>query len=209
MTGAAQNGAWLSVIIAIALAMLLLACILYLNRRYPGLTFVDYSRQALGKWLSYLILIPMTILVLVDLSYIVIEILARSPSSADRTAMKVIDSTTVSKAGIKLHLRLAFVGEDGVLPERATITEAKKNDRTQMDSLIDEEGVTYVFDRGYVDYGAFDSYCERGIHFVTRLKNNEVIEPLQSFEIPQGSQVTLDEKVRIGSLHKRTKHESG
>ncbi|WP_441879562.1 hypothetical protein [Paenibacillus sp. 2TAB26] len=30
-----------------------------------------------------------------------------------------------------------------------------------MDSLIQEEGITYVFDRVYVDYGAFDSYSER------------------------------------------------
>jgi hypothetical protein len=134
--------------------------------------------------------------------------------------MKVIDSTTVSlclqqfrwatfrktKAGIKLHLRLAFVDTDDVVPERATITEAKKNDRTQMDSLIHEEGVTYVFDRGYVDYGAFDSYSKRGIHFVTRLKNNAVIEPLESFEIPSGSKVNMDEKVLIASPQKRTKH---
>jgi IS4 transposase len=75
-----------------------------------------------------------------------------------------------------------------------------------MDSLIHEEGITYVFDRGYVDYGAFDSYSNRGIHFVTRLKNNAVIEPLESFVIPAGSKITIDEKVRIGSVQKRTKH---
>ncbi|OXM13894.1 IS4 family transposase [Paenibacillus herberti] len=149
------------------------------------------------------------------------KIVSKYTALGDRHAIKIIDSTTVSlclqtykwaqfrktKAGIKLHLRLAFVGEDDVLPEFATITPAKKNDRTQMDSLIDEEGVTYVFDRGYVDYKAFDSYSERGIHFVTRLKNNAVIEPIESFEIPTGSLVTMDERVRIGSSQKRAKHE--
>lgn len=69
-----------------------------------------------------------------------------------------------------------------------------------MDSLFDEEGVTDIYDRGYVDYKAFDVYCERGIHFVTRLKNNAVVEPLQSLEIPAGSLVTMDESVRIGSI---------
>ncbi len=146
------------------------------------------------------------------------KVLSHRTSPDNRIAMKVIDSTTVSlclqqfkwasfrktKAGIKLHLRLAFVDVDDVVPERATITEAKKNDRTQMDSLINEEGITYVFDRGYVDYGAFDSYSKNGIYFVTRLKNNAVIEPLESFEIPTGSKVTMDEKVRIGSAQKRT-----
>ena len=75
-------------------------------------------------------------------------------------------------------MRLAFVGEDGVLPEQATITTAKKNDRTQMESLINEPGITYVFDRGYVDDKAFDSYSNQGIYFVTRLKKNAIIETL-------------------------------
>jgi Transposase DDE domain/Domain of unknown function (DUF4372) len=138
-----------------------------------------------------------------------------------RKNMKIIDSSTValclntykwaafrkSKAGIKLHLRLAFVGENEVLPERATITEAKKSDRTQMDALIVEPGSTYIFDRGYVDYDAFDRYCKDGIFFVTLLKNNAVIEPLASNAIPPGSKISADEKVRIGSPQKRVKHE--
>ncbi|WP_254776949.1 hypothetical protein [Paenibacillus sp. yr247] len=41
-----------------------------------------------------------------------------------------------------------------------------------MDALIDEAGATYVFDRGYVDYAAFDRYCDTGIFFVSRLKKN-------------------------------------
>lgn len=50
------------------------------------------------------------------------------------------------------------------------MTSAKKNDRSQMENLIDEVGITYVFDRGYIDYEKFDDYCERGIFFVTRSK---------------------------------------
>ncbi|REE77733.1 uncharacterized protein DUF4372 [Paenibacillus taihuensis] len=75
------------------------------------------------------------------------QMLMRHAPANHRKNMKIIDSSTVSlclntykwaafrksKAGIKLLLRLAFVGENEVLPERATITEAKKNDRAQMD----------------------------------------------------------------------------
>lgn len=43
-----------------------------------------------------------------------------------------------------------------------------------MDGLVDEEGMTYVFDRGYIDYAKFDDYCERGIFFVKRTKKNTV-----------------------------------
>lgn len=46
-----------------------------------------------------------------------------------------------------------------------------------MDSLVVEESdALNVFDRGYVDYKKLDSYCEKGIRFVTRLKGNAVIE---------------------------------
>ncbi len=76
-----------------------------------------------------------------------------------------------------------------------------------MDALIDEPGATYIFDRGYVDYDAFDRYCKDGIFFVTRLKSNAVIEPLTSNAIPPGSKISADEQVRVGSPQKRVKHE--
>ncbi|PZD96584.1 IS4 family transposase [Paenibacillus sambharensis] len=149
------------------------------------------------------------------------QILSRHGCSiANRKALRIIDSTTVAlclqrykwadfrktKAGIKLHLRLAFADAHEVLPEKATITTARKNDRTQMDDLIHEEGITYVFDRGYVDYRIFDRYCSDGIYFATRLKENAMIEPLQSLEIPEDSKVTMDERVLVGSGQKRMKH---
>ncbi len=148
------------------------------------------------------------------------RILSTYSAPAHRNKIKIIDSTTVAlclqkykwaqfrktKAGIKLHMRLAFVGEQDVMPEKATITAAKKNDRTQLDELIDEPGVTYVFDRGYIDYAAFDHYCESGISFVTRLKSNACLEPLDSLEIPQNSDVSEDILVRVGSGQKKMKH---
>ncbi|WP_179090229.1 IS4 family transposase [Paenibacillus sp. FSL H8-0548] len=82
----------------------------------------------------------------------------------------------------------------------------KDNDQTQMDALIDEEGITYVFDHGYVDYTAYDRYCEYNIFFVTCLKKNAVIEPLSTYELPQDSKVSFDEKVRIGTHKSQMKH---
>lgn len=148
------------------------------------------------------------------------RVLSRQGSQAHRNKIKIIDSTTVTlclqkykwaefrktKAGIKVHMRLAFVGEQEVIPEKATITVAKKNDRTQMNELVHEPGVTYVFDRGYIDYAAFDRFCLDGIFFVTRLKNNTHIEPLQELEVPEGSGVSADVLVRIGSQQKKMKH---
>ncbi|UVI32627.1 GerAB/ArcD/ProY family transporter [Paenibacillus spongiae] len=113
LTGAAKNGAWLSVLIANGLAMLLLSCVLYLNRRYPGLTFVDYTRQAIGKWLSVFIFIPLLILVLVDLSYIVIDIggffkstLMRSTPVYMTHSLIFLTSALTARAGIEVMARM-------------------------------------------------------------------------------------------------------
>lgn len=148
------------------------------------------------------------------------RILSVYATPAARHKIRIIDSTTValclqkykwatfrkSKAGIKLHMRLAFVGEEDVLPEKATLTNAKKNDRTQLDALVDEPGMTYIFDRGYMDYFAFDRYCEQDIFFVTRLKSNACIEPITFQEVPKGSSVNEDVIVRVGSPQKKMKH---
>lgn len=147
--------------------------------------------------------------------------LSRQGTSNPRHNIKIIDSTTVTlclqkfkwadfrktKAGIKIHMRLAFIDEQDVIPEKATITTAKKNDRTQMNELIHESGITYVFDRGYIDYAAFERYCLDGIWFVTRLKSNTHIEPLEDHEVPKGSPVSADWRVRMGSQQKKMKHE--
>lgn len=75
-----------------------------------------------------------------------------------------------------------------------------------MNELVHEPGVTYVFDRVYIDYSAFDHYCVDGILFVTRLKSNTHIEPLEELALPEGSSVSADWRVQIGSQLKKMKH---
>ncbi|WP_432775375.1 transposase [Brevibacillus gelatini] len=66
-----------------------------------------------------------------------------------------------TKAGVKLHFRLAFASSEDVYPETVQLTPARAHDRTQLDTLVDKPGTTYVFDRGFVDYAKFDAFCER------------------------------------------------
>jgi IS4 transposase len=108
-----------------------------------------------------------------------------------------------TKAGIKIHLRLVFANKEDVYPEKITLTCAKSNDRTQMDSLIDEIGAMYVFDRGYVDYGKFDEYTDKGIFFASRLKDNAEIRHLSAFKIPTESSVLSDSMILLGTPQKR------
>lgn len=138
-------------------------------------------------------------------------------SCSVKNDFRIVDSSTISlclnkykwatfrksKAGIKVHLRLVFVEENMVMPEKVVITSAKPNDRTQMEVLIDEKGAMYVFDRGYVDYEKWDSYCDQGIFLASRLKKNAVIRKLESFSLPEGSAIQSDSMVLVGTPQKR------
>lgn len=148
--------------------------------------------------------------------------LHRHPSSGPLASgrVKIIDSTTISlclntykwatfrktKAGVKLHLRVTFDEPGLVYPDKATITNAKPADHSQMDVLIEEADATYLMDRGYLDYGKYDDFCVRGIHFVSRLKDNAVVDEIEAFDEPQGSAILRDMIVILGKGAKRMQH---
>ncbi len=122
----------------------------------------------------------------------------------------ILDSSTISlclsqfkwakfrktKAGIKLHLLLAFCDGD-VIPEEAVITPAKPADKNMMDELITyEQGAIYVFDRAYVDYKKFDRYSKEGIYFACRLKSNAVVKVIKDY--PTSGLIKKHQLVRLG-----------
>lgn len=135
--------------------------------------------------------------------------------------LSLIDSSTISlcvtkyrwaefrktKAGVKLHLRLRFY-ESGVLPDEVVVTPAKPADKTQMDNMIVEEpDAVNVFDRAYVDYRKFDSYCENGILFVTRSKGNAIIEIHRELPVDANGPIEKDCIVYLGNKYTyRMKH---
>lgn len=114
----------------------------------------------------------------------------RAIPNADR--VHIIDASTITlclnsylwadyrktKAGVKIHQCLVY--QNGCnYPERAILTTARKSDKSQLDELlIADPDALYVFDRGYVDYKKWDDYCDAGIRFVTRIKENFIINPI-------------------------------
>lgn len=58
LIGYAKNGAWLSLLISMSMGAVILACLLYLYRRFPNLTFIEYSNALVGKWITVLLAIP-------------------------------------------------------------------------------------------------------------------------------------------------------
>lgn len=135
--------------------------------------------------------------------------------------LNLIDSTTISvclhryrwaefrktKSGVKLHLALKFDGDS--YPNKSIITPAKKADRKLLDELIiDEEGAINVFDRAYVDYKKFDEFCKLGIRFVSRLKDNAIIQFTgKERVIDENSPIEEDVTVILGGNSNRMKNE--
>lgn len=103
-----------------------------------------------------------------------------------------------TKAGIKLHMRIVYC-DDIPLPDQAIITVAKPADTTQMDLLVVQEAdALNIFDRGYLDYRKFDSYCANGTRFVTRLKGNAMVTVIEERIVPMGSVIRREAIVLLG-----------
>ncbi|MBV7273868.1 IS4 family transposase [Clostridium sp. PL3] len=95
---------------------------------------------------------------------------------------------------MKLHTK--FNLSKGV-PELIVISNAKPHDRTKMKELITEDNCIYIFDKGYVDYKIFDEFSNRGVHFITRLKDNAAITDPTNLEITYSEDTLLDDSINI------------
>lgn len=58
LIGYAKNGAWISLLLSMSFGMILLTCVLYLYRKFPNLTFIEYSKALVGNWITVLLAIP-------------------------------------------------------------------------------------------------------------------------------------------------------
>ncbi len=74
MTNAAKNGAWISILISYLMGAIILAALIYLYKRAPELSWVEFMRKTVGNWITTLLLIPFIIVLFWQLAAIVIEI---------------------------------------------------------------------------------------------------------------------------------------
>src|SRR5699024_5286157 len=61
-------------------------------------------------------------------------------------------------------------------------------------------------DRGYLDYERFDRMTDEGYYFVSRLRKNAVVRILDTFSVPEDSNVLSDEMVVIGTTQNRSEN---
>ncbi|WP_367339427.1 hypothetical protein [Aminivibrio sp.] len=58
------------------------------------------------------------------------------------------------------------------MPSFVSIPEAKTHARPMSKELALKPGSIVALDRGYVDFGQFRAWTDRGVFFVTRMKDN-------------------------------------
>ena len=121
-----------------------------------------------------------------------------------------LDSTTISlclelfpwakfrraKGGVKAHVLL---DHDDYQPSFVLVTEAKTSDVRVAQNLDLNPDSIVAFDRGYNDYALFGDWTQRGVFFVTRLKDNAAYEVVESALGPLPRNILADELIRFTS----------
>lgn len=95
-----------------------------------------------------------------------------------------------TKGGVKLHLLL---DHDGYLPRYCLISEAKKHEIDLARYLDFPADSILVFDRAYNDFQWFYDLTRRGIFFVTRMKQGNRYEVIQSRPVLPTGPIVSDE----------------
>jgi putative transposase len=101
--------------------------------------------------------------------------------------------------GLKMHVVYDPQAEH---PVRFALSSPKRSDITEARAVELEAGATYVFDKGYLDYGWWKAIADAGAVFVTRLKRNvhrrELVE-----HASKGADILADRRLRIGHKQPR------
>ena len=131
---------------------------------------------------------------------------ARKTKFRFKNRLLSLDSTTISlclslfpwakfrraKGGVKVHVLLDHAD---YMPSYVLITEAKQSDIKAARPLELTAGSIIVMDRGYNDYDLFGDWSNRGIYFVTRLKDKALYQVTSHREVPEGGAILSDDVI--------------
>lgn len=109
----ARNGSWISLLISCSICLFCLSCILYMHNKFPDLTFIEYSRETVGNWMTYLLAIPfisfqfhMTSGIVLDIGiFMTTTMMRETPIYAFNTLIFLVIYATV-RMGIEVIARM-------------------------------------------------------------------------------------------------------
>ena len=111
---------------------------------------------------------------------------------------------TSRNRGLKVHL---MIEQQDHTPVYLNVTSPNVNDVVDARRLPLEPGATYVFDKGYCDYGWWQQIDEIGAIFVTRFKRNAAIRVVSQNRC-DGEVILSDEAVEFSHRSNRAGHKN-
>ncbi|WP_080840484.1 IS4 family transposase [Cohnella massiliensis] len=105
--------------------------------------------------------------------------------------------------GVKMHTRLLCLDEENPFPDRIVLSTVGVSDQMAVDELVTRKDLTYILDRGYVNYTRFCAWAKDGITFVARLKTTNTFTVLQEHPVKADTPILRDATVTI--YDKKTK----
>ncbi len=110
-----------------------------------------------------------------------------------------------SKGGIKGHV---MIHATELMPCLIRFTEGSRHDHTFLKYPNLPEGSYLVMDKGYTDYHHYAQWTDRGIFFVSRMKNNAKFESLEEIELPEDRdhEILKDETITVHYSVDEEKH---
>ncbi|WP_328285211.1 GerAB/ArcD/ProY family transporter [Paenibacillus alkaliterrae] len=113
LIGKAGNGAWLSLLLSGGIGFCILAMLLFLHRRFPDLTYVEYSRKLIGNALTVILsvmtisfLLQMQSAIVVDVGLFMISSMLRETPMYAFTFLIFLISALTARAGIEVIARM-------------------------------------------------------------------------------------------------------
>jgi hypothetical protein len=126
-------------------------------------------------------------------------------------SLYALDSTTIDlcltlfpwakfrkhKAAVKMHTLLDLHGN---IPTFIRISDGKLHDVNVLDEITLEAGAFYVFDRGYLDFARLYRFTLSAAFFVTRTKENVVLQRRYSHPVDKSTGVRSDQTVVLATI---------
>jgi len=103
------------------------------------------------------------------------------------------------KGGVKM---LTLLDHDGHIPAFVAVTDARTHESRIAKTLELPKGSIVVFDKGFISYLWFRLLGEKGVFFVTRLKQNAVYKLLERRPVNRKTGVTSDHIIEVAAQSK-------
>ncbi len=134
------------------------------------------------------------------------------PGRCGREMLRLIDATRVvvgkrittwqADGCVKLHV---VYDPQVERPTCFAVTSARVNDITPAKRFPIEAGATYVFDKGYYDFGFWAELDAQGCRFVTRVKKNSPLSVIETRPVEPDGPLLADQVARLSKRLARSR----